>query len=126
MKRALMVLLLLGAACSSGGDAGASSGGTLRLLLSGGTGNEGAVLVIVSGGSVSSVSAPSGYQIATNVDGAGTHIMVMGNLAAGAVATIAVPDLSRAPAYVATVVQVADRTSFVLLDPARYQVTVSR
>jgi hypothetical protein len=52
--------------------------------------------------------------------------MVVGNLAAGAIATIAVPDPSRVSAYVATVVQVADRSSFTLLDPARYQVTVGR
>ena len=50
--------------------------------------------------------------------------MVMGNIAAGQLATISVPDVSRASAYVVTVEQVADRDSFGLLDPARYQVTV--
>lgn len=125
MKRYLLGLSLLLAACTSG-DAGASRAGTLTLRLAGATGNDGAVLVIVSGGPVSSVDAPAGYQIATNVDGAGTHVMVMGNLMAGAIATINVPIASQESAYVATVVQVADRTSFALLDPVRYQVTVSK
>jgi hypothetical protein len=125
MKRCLVALSLLLAACA-GGDAGAARAGTLTLRLAGGTGNDGAVLVIVSGGPVSSVDASAAYQVATNTDGAGTHVMVVGNLTAGAIATINVPDASRAPAYVATVVQVSDRTSFALLDPARYQVTISK
>jgi hypothetical protein len=125
MKRTLMGLLLLLAACGSG-DAAATRAGALTLRLVGASGNDGAVLVIVSGGPVSSVDAPAGYQIATNTDGAGTHVLVMGNLTAGAIATINVPDASLGATYVATVVQVADRTSFALLDPVRYQVTVGK
>lgn len=124
MRRTLPLLLAL-AACTSS-DAGPAGGGPLVLRLVGGAGNDGAVVVVVSGGPVSSVDVPAGYQIATNADGAGTHIMVMGNVADGVIAMINVPDASRASAYVATVVQVADRTSFALLDPARYQVTVGR
>ncbi len=125
MTRRLVGVLLLCVACSSG-DSSAPSAGNLTLQFAGGTGNEGAVVVIVSGGPVSSVDSPAGYQVATNVDGSGTHIMVMGNLAAGVIATIAVPNPSLAAAYVVTVVQVADRTSFTLLDPARYQVIVGK
>jgi hypothetical protein len=125
MKRVLTVALLLVVACSSG-DVASTRGGVLTLNLVGATGNDGAIVVIVSGGTVSSVGAPNGYQVATNVDGAGTHVMVVGNLTAGAIATIAVPDATAASAYVATVVQVADRTSFGLLDPVRYQVTITK
>lgn len=125
MRRRLVGLCLLLAACA-GTDTGASRAGVLTLRLAGATGNEGAVVVIVSGGTVSSVDAPASFQVAANTDGAGTHVMVVGNLAAGAIATITVPDVSLASAYVATVVQAADRTSFALLDPVRYQVTVSK
>ena len=125
MKRFWSGLLLLLAACTSR-DAGAARAGTLILRLVGATGNDGAVLVIVSGGPVSSVAAPAGYQIASHTDGAGTHVMVVGNLTPGAIATINVPDVSQESTYVATVVQVADRTAFALLDPVRYQVTVSK
>jgi hypothetical protein len=125
MKRVLLGLAMLLAACRAG-DAGTTGAGTLTVRLTGGTGNEGAVLVIVSGGSVASVDVPVGSQVATNTDGAGTHIMVMGSLAVGAIATLHVPDLSQASRYVATVVQVADRTSYMLLDPMRYQVTVGQ
>jgi hypothetical protein len=50
--------------------------------------------------------------------------MIVGSVTSGVLATLHVPDVSRASAYVVTVEQVADRDSFGLLDPARYQVTV--
>jgi hypothetical protein len=125
MRRYLACVSVLLAACA-GGDTGVTRVGALTLRLAGGAGNDGAIVVIVSGGAVLSVDASAGYQVATNTDGTGTHVMVVGNLAAGAIATINVPDVSQAPAYVATVVQVADRTSFALLDPVRYQVTIGK
>lgn len=124
MKRIFAALLLV-VACTNN-DAGGSTAGALTLKLAGGTGNDGAVLVIVSGGPITSVDAPNGYEVATNASGAGTHVMVMGDLVNGVIATINVPDASRGAAYVATVVQVADRSSFALLDPVRYQVTVGK
>lgn len=126
MKRVLTAVMLLSLAACNSGDSTAGQAGTLTLRLTGASGNDGAMLMIISGGAVSAVGTPAGYQIATNTDGAGTHVMVVGNLTAGAIATIVVPDVSQASAYVATVVQVADRTSFALLDPVRYQVTISR
>ncbi len=123
MKRALIVLLALAGACSS--DSGtAPHAGALTLRLAAGGSSDGAMVLTVSGGPVTSVDAPSGFQIASNADGRGTHIMVIGNLAAGAIATINVPDLARASAYVATIEQVSDRGTFALIDAARYQVTI--
>jgi hypothetical protein len=115
--------LLCLAACSGDGTA-TSHAGTLALTLTAGGGNDGAIVLLVSGGPVTQAGAPAGYEIGSNTDAAGTHLIIVGNLTAGVVATIAVPDVSRAAAYVVTVTQVADRTSFGLLDPARYNVTV--
>jgi hypothetical protein len=70
------------------------------------------------------VDGPAEYQIASNTDASGTHIMIVGNISSGVVATLHVADISRASGYVATVEQVADRNSFALLDAARDQVTV--
>lgn len=123
MKRLLLAAVLLVGACTADSGAGVH-GGTLTLSLASGGTTDGALVLIVSGGPVTSVDAPAGYQIASNVDGQGTHIMVIGSVAAGPIATINVPDLSRASAYIATVVQVSDRGSFALLDAARYRVTV--
>jgi hypothetical protein len=125
MRRFGVGLALLVAACASS-DAVKTGAGTLTLVLAGSTGSEGALVVVVSGGPVSSVGGPAGYQVATNVDGAGTHVMVLGNVVNGGIATLNVPDVSQASAYVATVVQVADRASFGLIDPSRYQVSITK
>jgi hypothetical protein len=123
MKRLVLAGLVLVAACSA--DAGnAAQAGTLTLSLTAAGPNDGAIVVVVSGGSVVSVDAPAGYQIASNSDGRGTHVMIVGSVTSGVLATLHVPDVSRASAYVVTVEQVADRDSFGLLDPARYQVMV--
>ena len=122
MKRTVAAGLLLVCATT---DNGTPHAGTLSLTLTSGGTTDGAVVVIVSGGPVTSVAAPAAYQVASNADGEGTHIMVLGNIGSGVIATITVPDASQAGAYVATVVQVSDRGTFVLLDPVRYHVTLA-
>jgi hypothetical protein len=123
VKRALLALVALAAACSS--DAGTvARPGTLTIRLTAAGPTDGAVVIVVSGGPVTSVDAPSQYQVASNADGSGTHLMVVGDIAVGALATITIPDLSRASSYVAVISQVADRASFGLLDPARDQATI--
>jgi hypothetical protein len=123
MRRLMLAMVALVAAC--GTDTGsAPQPGTLTLRLTSGGMSDGAVVVLVSGGPVLSVDGPAEYQIASNTDAAGTHVMIVGNVASGVVATLHVADVSRASSYVVTVEQVADRNSFALLDPARDQVTV--
>ena len=123
MKRLIAAMLLLITACS-GNDAATSHAGTLAVTLTAAGTNDGAVVLVVSGGPILAVNAPTSYQVASNVDSAGTLIMIMGNVTAGQLVTLRVPDVTQSAAYVVTVEQVADRTSFGLLDPARYQVTV--
>jgi hypothetical protein len=123
VRRLVLVVAALVAAC--GTDSGsAPRPGTLTLTLASGGTSDGAVVVLVSGGPVLSVDGPAEYQIASNTDASGTHIMIVGNISSGVVATLHVADISRASGYVATVEQVADRNSFALLDAARDQVTV--
>lgn len=123
MRRLMLVIVALVAAC--GTDTGsAPRPGILTLTLASGGTSDGAVVVLVSGGPVLSVDGPAGYQIASNTDASGTHIMIVGNISSGVVASLHVADVSRASGYVATVEQVADRNSFALLDAARDQVTV--
>lgn len=123
MNRFALAALVLAAACSA--DTGsAAQPGTLTLTLASAGSNDGAIVVLVSGGPVLSVDGPAGYQVASNTDASGTHLMIVGQVASGVLATLGVPDIARASAYVVTVEQVADRSSFGLLDPARDQVTV--
>lgn len=117
-------LFLLACATACGGTEGSAAAGDLALQLTSGGSNDGAIVVLVSGGPVLSVDGAAGYQVAANTDARGTHVMIVGNIASGALATLHVADISRASAYVVTVEQVADRTTFALLDPARDQVSV--
>jgi hypothetical protein len=123
MKRRLLFALIGVLACS-GDNANTPHAGSLTLTLASGGPSDGALLLLVSGGPITGVTSPAGYEIGSTTDARGTHIMVVGNVTAGAVGTITIPDVSRASAYVVTVEQVADRTSFGLLDPAAYRVTV--
>lgn len=126
MKYLIGLLLLCVACTDQSSEHTVPHPGTLQLALSGGGDNVGALVLVVSGGPVTSVAAASTYEIASNADSAGTHIMVIGAIGSGAVATLQVPDVNQAGAYVATVEQVADRTTLGLLDAAPYQVTVTR
>jgi hypothetical protein len=123
MRRLPLVALALAAACGTD-SGGAPQPGTLNLTLASGGTNDGAIVVLVSGGPVLSADGPAGYQVASNTDDRGTHVMIIGSLTNGVLATLNVADVSRASAYVVTVEQVADRNTFALLDPARDQVTV--
>ena len=122
MRRLACLALLLVAACSGDSTSPAHPGHLALTLTTAGT-SDGAIVLVVSGGPVLDVTAPGAYQVASSAAPDGTHIMIVGDLSSGLLATIGVPDLSHAPAYVVTVQQVADRNSFGLLDPARDQVT---
>jgi hypothetical protein len=124
MRRALLFFCCAVAACTST-DAAAPHAGTLTLSLSGGGPTDGALVIIVSGAPITSVSPAPGYQVASNADGQGTHIMVVGAIANGPVVTITVPDRDRASAYVAAVQQVSDRVTYALLDPVAYHIAIA-
>ena len=123
MNRRWLLLPLL-ASCA--GDATAPpTPGTLTIRLVTANQNNGAVVVVVSGGPVNSVHGAEGFEVARQTDGAGTHLLVVGNLIDGTLVTLNIPDRSRANAYVATLQQVADRTTFALLDPALFHLTIT-
>lgn len=122
--RPTVAFALLFAAC--GGDSATTpTPGTLSLRLSTPNGNDGAMVVVVSGGAITAVNAAAGLEVVPQVDGAGTHLLVVGDIAAGVIATIDVPDISRASAYAVTIEQVADRLTFALLDAAPYRITIT-
>lgn len=126
MKYLIGLLLLCVACTDQSSEHAVPHPGLLELELSSGGANVGALVLVVSGGPVTSVTAASTYEIASNADSAGTHIMIIGTIGSGTLAMLQVPDLNQAGAYVATVEQVADRTTLGLLDAAPYQVTVAR
>ena len=119
--RWLVVMVLAGC----GGEAVAPpTPGTLGLRLASPGVNDGAIVVVLSGGPVGAVRPAGALEAVQQTDGAGTHLLLVGNVTEGVLATFDVPDIGHASAYVAAVVQVADRTTFALLDAAPYRVTV--
>jgi hypothetical protein len=122
VNRLAACLLVLLAACHA--TVPSTVPGTLTVhLVSAGT-NDGAMVLVVSGGEVQSVETVGSYEVTSNTDEAGMHVMVVGNLAVGALVRLHVPDVSRASAYIAVIGQVADRTNFGLVDATGYRVTV--
>jgi hypothetical protein len=76
--------------------------------------DDGALLLTISGGRVSSVDgAAAGYQVYTaQPDTLTTRVLVTGDIGAGEVVRIHVPDTRSVAAYHATLAQAASRTSF--------------
>lgn len=125
MRRWLFVAAFVVTACSSDSHSGPHAGTLTLRLVRGGT-NDGALVLVISGGSVSTVTAGAGYVVTSSTDGRGTHLLVTGDVAPGVLAAVTVPDISLASAYTVTVEQAADRSTFALLDPIAYQAEVPR
>ena len=124
MKRIAGVLALV-AALSCGGDDPPSgpSPGELEVRLAGPAG-AGAALLIVEGGQIDTIE-PAGYFTASApYSGTARRVLVAGQNLNGVLVRIRVPD--RRTGYRATVVEIADGTSYQLLDPAGFEATVER
>lgn len=128
MIRRVTLALVLATLAACGGDdpTATAKPGVLTLTLSGAGGNDGALVVTVSGGPINDVHGVDGVELSRNTDASGTHLLLLGNITEGIVARLDVPDVSKAAAYVATVDQAADRTTFGLLDAASYRLVVAK
>lgn len=128
MKRSdltvLTVLTVLTLSCS--GDA-PSNAGILQLTYFQGGPEAGALLITVTGGPVDSVSAVGGQKVSFATPTAGvTRMVIAGTLANGDVLKLHVPDVTQVTQYHAHVDQVADKTTFALLNAASYTLTVHK
>lgn len=130
MRRQLLplVLLALASACGDGGptEPAGPVPGVLKIALATPNADDGALLFTVSGGRVSTVDAATGYQIYTaQPDTMTTRILVTGDIAAGEVVRIHVPDTRSAAAYHATIAQAASRMTFAQRALAGYALAVA-
>jgi hypothetical protein len=131
MRRQLLplALLSLAAACGDGGPTGPAGPvpGVLKIALTTPNADDGALLFTVSGGRVSTVdAAAAGYQIYTaRPDTLTMRILVTGDIAAGEVVRIHVPDTRSAAAYHATIAQAASRATFAQRALAGYALAVA-
>jgi hypothetical protein len=117
----LVSMVLIGCSNSTGPAAG-----SLEMTFSALQANEGAVLLVVSGGPVDSVES-LGYPIySARLGGDTLKLIVTGQLSSGPLARLHIPDNRRASTYNARVAQVATRGTYVLKDLAGYAVSLEQ
>jgi hypothetical protein len=110
------------AACGSGGTSPAA--GTLTVSLTTPNSNDGAVLFTVTGGPVESVESDAHLVYTARLDANTLRVIVIGQVAAGPIARIQIPDRDQATHYAATVLEVASRKTYLQRDPEAYRVTL--
>ena len=87
----------------------------------------GAMLLTITGGPVENVTAIAGQQVSFAAPYVGTtKVVLAGTFSTGDLLRLRVPDVTRFADYVVRVEQVADKTTFALIDPAQYTFTVHR
>lgn len=120
------LVILLGGVMSCGSDGSGPSGptpGNLTIQLNTGATNVGAVRFLIRGGPVSGVtSTHSSFD--SPASGGNHRIVVLGDLTAGTVATISVPDTRQAASYSATVEEVATRQTYALQNVGGFTMSV--
>jgi hypothetical protein len=118
------------ASCGGGSDGGGPPGpvaGDLTISYFQGVSEAGALLITISGGPVLSTTALGGQQISYASPYAGTtRIIVAGTLATGDLFKIHVPDLAASTSYTASILQVADKVTFALIEVASYSLTIHK
>lgn len=123
MKRiAGVVVLLVLLSCGEHTPTGPSPG-ELEVRLNGPAG-AGAAILIVEGGEIDTVEAAGYFTRSAVYSGTARRVLVAGRDLGGLLVRIRVPD--RRTPYRATVVEIADGTSYQLLDPAGFDATVER
>lgn len=128
MRTRLGVLLLLAlAACGGTEDGGGGTkpvAGELTFTLSTPfVGQDGALLIRVVG-QIDTITVLGGHKMAFSRTGTLTRAVITGTIEAGDLVRIRVPDVSLAANYGAFVEQAAARSSYILLDPSEYRLTL--
>jgi len=104
-------------ACGGGGDGGNGHNptpGNLTVSLVSAPSAPGAVLFTVSGGAINSVAVSGTYhEYETTLSPTSRKVLLTGNIIAGALVSIAVPDINKASQYSATMSQVSARSGAV-------------
>jgi hypothetical protein len=108
--------------CGDDQPAGPSPG-ALDVRLNGPAG-AGAALLLVEGGEIDTVETAGYFTASAAYSGTARRVLVAGQNLAGTLVRIQVPD--RRVAYQATLIEIADGSSYQLLDPAEFTVAVER
>ena len=119
----LVTAVILISGCSS--DSAGPVGATLEVSFATAATDDGAVLFTVSGGPVDSVEAPGHRLYSAQTSPTSLRVVVAGDLRAGTIARIHIPDGRKLSQYSATIDQVAARSSYAQRDPVSYSLVVA-
>jgi hypothetical protein len=113
-------------ACGDGSQP-PSGAGDLLVAYSSGSPDAGAMVLTITGGPVENITAVGNQQVSFATPyPTTTRVVVIGTLTTGDVLRIRVPDVSQATSYTVRADQVADNTTFALLNPAQHTFTVHK
>lgn len=98
--------------------------GALQLRLTTPNGDDGALLLSISGGPIDSITSPQLEIAALEMARGEFRVLIRGPIRGGAVARLWVPDRGDRSAYVFTVVEAVGRTSYARRDVGEYTATV--
>ena len=119
-------VLALATACGDGGQP-PSGAGDLLVAYSPGSPDAGAIVLTITGGPVENVTPVGSQQVSFSKPyPTTTRVIVIGALIPGDLLRIRVPDVSQVTGYTVKADQVADNTTFALLNPAQHTFTVHR
>jgi hypothetical protein len=122
----LTAALIVGVACGGDEPAGPVAG-DLTVSYAPSSGTDGAVLLLITGGPVGSITPTGSLQAAAATAGANaTRVVVTGALVGGDLFRIRVPDVGAAADYSVRIEAVADLNTFALIDPAGYTAAVRK
>jgi hypothetical protein len=127
MKRLLPVLAIGSLLLGCGDSQAPGEGGDLFVSYHAGTPDAGAMVLLISGGKVESVSPVGDQRVSfTSLYPTTTRVVVIGDVTSGDLLRIRVPDVSQVTSYTVRADQVADKATFALIDPARHTFSVHR
>ncbi|MEO8139692.1 MAG: hypothetical protein ABI742_08605 [Gemmatimonadota bacterium] len=126
LRELFRLALIAGVSLSCGDGTGTvlPDPGPVNLVLTTPNNSDGALLLDITGGAVTSVQT-QGYELAATPPGTGLRMLVRGNLVAGPIATLIVPDRHKLGKYTVTVLQAAARGTYQQLPLAGYAVRLA-
>ncbi len=125
---AVVLGLAAGLACGDDGGPTGPVAGSLTVSLTTPNADDGAILLTVSGGDIDNAASALGPSFAfySSQSGSSLTAIIVGDIVAGDLMTIHVPDVGAASSYTATAVQIAARSNALRSSLSGYELTVSR
>lgn len=125
---AIVIGLFAGLACGDDDGVTGPVAGSLVVSLTTPNADDGAIMLTVTGGTIESPAATSASHafFYRQVSSTSVSAILVGDISAGPLMTIDVPDVNAVASYSATVIEVADQANDLRASLTGYELTTSR